>query len=252
MAFWRRDREDRFIRGGVDCWVRALRPALVVGSPTRYRYLMSAETTHEIKERFDANIGRVRALIASQGHVPNGAYGHPPAIRADIREEMLRAAVVLLHAALEDLLRSIEEQWWPTASADAYEAIRFTAPGGDARSKKDKFTLKDLASWRSRSVDDVFSVAIEAHLAQSNYNNVADVKAILNRTGLQAGWVDQDGGPLSSLMTRRHRIAHRADRNFAGRGHASEPIAHGTVVAWADVVEAFGRRVLAELGGGKP
>ena len=53
---------------------------------------------------------------------------------------------------------------------------------------------------------------------------------------------------LKSLMSRRHQIAHRLDRNDAtGRGHhAALSIGKTTIERWIGVVRRFGDELLAE------
>jgi hypothetical protein len=104
-----------------------------------------------------------------------GTRGRPPVGDADI----LRAAVLLLHAALEDLLRSTEELRLPlpTIPPDVFKTFKFVPPSG--KDAKERFTLEDLAAYRGQSVDDVFSKAIESYLDRSNYNNIADVRSAI-------------------------------------------------------------------------
>ena len=65
-----------------------------------------------IGKQFEANLDRVRNLVNLYSASFGKGQGRRPGPDADI----LRAAVVLLHATLEDLLRSLAEWKIPTAS----------------------------------------------------------------------------------------------------------------------------------------
>lgn len=194
----------------------------------------------EIMERFSANVGRVRQLLAVYQRVAGSGPGRPSVGEADI----LRAAVLLLHAALEDLLRSIEEQRLPVAAAKAFSGILF--PG---TRRAEKFSLIELAAYRGQTVDDVFRNAVSAHLEHSNYNNINEVIGALDRAGIMASWGQADRSRIGSMMRRRHWIAHRADRNpVAGRGHhTTQSLGYNVVNTWTLTVEAFGNDVLTHL-----
>ena len=59
--------------------------------------------TVAIRERFERNLQRVRSLVALFSSLTGAGRG-----RASVEiEDILRSAVVLLHASLEDLLRGI-------------------------------------------------------------------------------------------------------------------------------------------------
>lgn len=205
---------------------------------------MSGDSPDIIRARFDANIARVRAFVTRYETAATPG-------RAAVEDaDLLRAAVVLLHAALEDLLRSVEETRLPVADPAALKSIRFAPLGGGIDDRKEKFTLEDLASWRGRTVDDVIWKAIELHLERSNYNNFLEVKQALARSGLSAALKVHDGAILAAMMSRRHWIAHRADRNRnSGRGHfVATSISKASVNAWISLVESLGARVVKLLG----
>src|SRR5438874_2815679 len=114
--------------------------------------------------RFRANLDRVRGLVTLYEEVTAAAPG-----RASVREsDLLRAAVVLLHAALEDLIRGLAAARLPTSSAEVLAEIPVKLKGGSATAMK--VTLGDLAAHRGRSIDDVIAESIGAYLERSNYN----------------------------------------------------------------------------------
>jgi hypothetical protein len=206
---------------------------------------MTMLTKQDVEDRFSANIARVQGLVATYDAVAGPGAGRASVGHADV----LRASVILLHAALEDLLRSIEELRLPGAASNAFDRMRFLTPGGAFKDGKEKFSLVDLAAYRGQSVDDVFHAAIDGHLEHSNYNNIGEVKQALGRVGLLYTIASTNAAALEAMMKRRHWIAHRADVNrMSGRGHhVAQSIGKGLVSSWIDVVESFGRDVLQTM-----
>lgn len=204
--------------------------------------------TYTFQERFQSNVARVRALVATYTDLAGAGRGRASVEHGDI----LRAAVLLLHAALEDLLRSMEETKLPSASARGFEGFRLPLPGRPFRQAKDRFTLVELAEFRGRSVDDVFREAIDLHLEHSNYNNVPELVQALERVEVRCR--PRNPAIVEAMMRRRHLIAHRADRNpMAGSGHhLTQSIGRELVLSWTAEVESFGGALIAELTGSTP
>lgn len=207
---------------------------------------MTSLTKQDIQERFGLNLGRVRSLTQAYSQLVGAGGGRATVEQADI----LRAATVLLHAAMEDLLRSAEELKLPRANKASFDAIKFVPLGGTYKEAKEKFNLVDLAEYRGQTVDDVFSKAIDVYLERSNYNNIGEVKGTLMRIGIDTSFLSRaDSGTLESMMKRRHWIVHRADRNpMSGRGHhAAQSIGVKLIEDWIVAVDAFGKNVLGKL-----
>lgn len=192
-----------------------------------------------IADRFQTNLGRVSGFLSHYDAVTDRTRG-----RGSIAEtDLLRAAVVFLHAALEDLLRSIAEERYPSASPEVLG--RFPLIG----SSKTNFTLKELAAYRDQTVAEVLGRSVAAALERTSFNNVGDIVRLLEETDLPKPLVDPHRGKLAALMSRRHLIAHRADRNdLRGKGqHAANSIAKSMVVLWSTSVKDFGTAILEHL-----
>jgi hypothetical protein len=95
----------------------------------------------EIKERFEVNLSRVQSLIDLYGErAPQGGPG-----RRSVRDtDLLRAAVVLLHAALEDIVRSVTEWKLPQAGAEKFKGIALAGAQGE------RFSVVELVQHRAR------------------------------------------------------------------------------------------------------
>lgn len=164
-----------------------------------------------------------------------------------LKADILRSAVLLLHATFEDLLRSGEELRFLEAPARAFKTIRWVpTPPLDGKKLKDTLTLDELAEFRGQSINDVLFRALQLHLERSNYNNEHDVVGALDRMGLDKRPFVQLFPRLATMMARRHLIAHRADAN--GKfPHLTNPISKKSVEQWLGAVESFGDVLLAGL-----
>lgn len=192
----------------------------------------------EIDQQFRANLERVRNLVVLYEESVPGGRGRKPVPVADL----LRAAVVLLHATLEDLLRSLAEWKLPSAPAASLERIPLTG----SQKSKEKFTLVDLAEFRGLTVDSVIAQAVDAYLERATYNHPGEVADILDKMELKS---EIDAGlrnDLAAMMSRRHLIAHRADRNpRAGVGHQmARSLSAALVKKWIRAVDGFGTLIL--------
>jgi len=193
----------------------------------------------EIETRFAANLERVRHLVdVYQG----GAAG--PGRRPVETTDVLRAAVVFLHATLEDLLRSLLEWKLPLAAAVHLKEVPLTG-----KKPRSSFTLDDLAPFRGTSVDDLIARSVLENLERSNFNDPGEVEGVLDRIGLPKVLLDPYRDKLGPMMKRRHWIVHRADRNTAtGRGHhAARALQQAAVEEWSEALKQFGTNVLAQL-----
>jgi hypothetical protein len=112
-----------------------------------------------------------------------------------------------------------------------------------------KYTLVDIAQHRGMTVAELLTRSVEHSLERSNFNNVDEVASVLVRSNVATSALDPYGGDLAAMMSRRHWIVHRADRNQAqGSGHfAAQSLSPSTVKTWLAAVEAFGKAVLALL-----
>jgi hypothetical protein len=193
----------------------------------------------DIETRFAANLERVRHLV----DVYQGAAAGPGR-RPVETTDVLRAAVVFLHATLEDLLRSLLEWKLPLAAAAHLKDVPLAG-----KKPRSTFTLDDLAPFRGTSVDDLIARSVLENLERSNFNDPGEVEGVLERIGLPKVLLDPYRDKLGPMMKRRHWIVHRADRNTAtGRGHhAAHALQQETVEVWSEALKQFGAGVLARL-----
>jgi len=194
----------------------------------------------EIADRFALNIVRVKNLVAIYS---NQLSGEGRGRRGHQETDVLRAATVLLHASIEDVLRSLAYWKLPSAAPQVLDMIPFA--GGTAM----KITLGTLSSQRGKTVEDVIKESVDASLERSNYNNSVEVCSLLQSIGLNTAVVQLYLSKIEEAMKRRHQIVHRADANpNPGRGnHRVASISPVTVNAWIANTERFVQTVLAQV-----
>lgn len=193
----------------------------------------------EIHERFTQILNRVNHLIEVYAVMASGQG------RRDVETtDILRAAVVFLHATLEDLLRSLLEWRLPTAAPEHLKEVPL-----EGKKARTSFTLDELAVHRGKTVDDLIARSVSANLEDSNFNHPGEIERVLEKIGLPKNLVDSYRNQLGPMMKRRHWIVHRADRNTAiGIGHhPARSLQQAAVRAWRRALEEFGSLVLSKL-----
>jgi hypothetical protein len=199
-----------------------------------------------LKERFRGNIERVKTQVALYEWITSGVRGRPRVAESDL----LRAAVVFLHAALEDLMREIAAWKLPDARPEVLSLVPYA--GGDGRSTK--LSLGDLAKHhRGMSVRDVIFESVLNHLDKSSYNDPDEIARLLAQIGCGASAIkrlmDRHGPNLGVAMSRRHQIAHRLDRNEdSGRGqHGTRSMSKKVVQIWIENIDRFSDDLFEEV-----
>ncbi len=197
-------------------------------------------TPDEIGIVFHRNLQRVQTVIGTYTTAVGPRQGRPSVADSDL----LRAAVVLLHASLEDLLRMVAQERLPTAAP----AVLATIPLPVGTQRKQRFDLAALAipAYRSLQVQEVIDLAVREYLERANYNHPGDIRDLLEQVGLDPKLLTAYSGDIGAMNSRRHLIVHRADANDAtGRGqHPARSLARRTVEAWLSAVQEFGNAVI--------
>lgn len=198
----------------------------------------------KIRSDLQQNLARVESLVKTyETHPQAKGQGRKNAEVLDI----LRAAVVLLHATLEELLRTVAYWKLPTAQASVLNDIPLV--GFPQNSKK--ILLGDLSLHRGKSVDQIIKESIDAHLKKSNFGNRGEITDLLKNLGIDVTKVNATFNELHNLMERRHQIVHRADRQtkVVGSGdHEVRGINKETVRTWAAAVDQFASALFSQIG----
>lgn len=187
-----------------------------------------------IGERFEQNIMRVENLIS--------LYGPPRRGRRKVKDtDILRAALVLLHASMEDFLRYLLISKINTFSSDTLN--NYSLPGQQKRGAS-KFSLGELASYRGKSVEELIVLSVTDYLEKyTSFNNLGEVKKALIQCGIDEEIVDSHNfGNLPDMIERRHNMVHRADRNenVGGQGnHQVKSIGAKSLINYVEAVKAL-------------
>jgi hypothetical protein len=194
----------------------------------------------KLLERITTNLGRVQALITLADH-----YTDPPQELAIYTQDILRAAVVFLHATLEDFLRYVGETYLPASSEEILNRVALL--GTQDVPRPEKFFLGKLAQHRGKTVDQLITESVNAYLDRISFSDTTDISNLLEGAGIAVETVRPLYPRLSALMTRRHQIVHRADLVDAPADHLRKatPIDAATVTEWTGAVKEFCARVMA-------
>lgn len=158
----------------------------------------------EIVERFEENLARAENLILIYDrHIAKSGKGRRPARDTDI----LRAAVVLTHAALEDFLRSITIEKLPACPPDTLDSVPLKGTGTKAATK---FALGALAHFRTLTVEELIQESVREYQQRwATFNDLGQVKRAISLCGADPETLTY--GKIPEAIGRRHRIVHHAD-----------------------------------------
>jgi hypothetical protein len=184
--------------------------------------------------RIATNLRRVLALIDFvDSPLPKDS---PPQTKDDI----LRAAVVFLHATLEDFLRYIGSKYIPSGGEEILNKIPVIGSSNAVHSEK--FFLGKLAKHRDKTVDQLIVESVEANLDKRSFSDTTDIAQLLDSVGVPSDVVEKCYKSLSELMARRHEIVHKGDLkptvNQEGE-RDPEPIDASKVREWFDTILLF-------------
>jgi hypothetical protein len=191
----------------------------------------------DISARFCYNLERVENLVSLFIKLGVGKGGGR---RSTSELDILRAAVVLLHASFEDLIRSTEQAMFETYSDEIWKTVKF--PGvTDREPDRDRLRVCDLRKYKGMSVDFLIAETVAGHLNKKTYNHVEDLTAFITALGVEVEPYRAYFQSLSNLIKRRHHIVHQADKQSAevqGKYRATE-INVSTVKTWIAAVKGF-------------
>lgn len=194
----------------------------------------------EIFERFDRNIQRVDNLCNIFSAVKSSPK-RPTVKEADV----LRAAVVFLHSAMEDYLRSVLTEYLPDHDTKSLDNIALYQNEGRAC----KFSLGALTAHGHLSVSDLIKKSVEEQMRHTSFNDTNDIAGWLSRINININCPSVDLAQLNTTIKRRHKIVHEVDANqMGGRGnHNATSLNLQTVKAWETNVISFVNHIESQL-----
>jgi hypothetical protein len=192
------------------------------------------------RDRFQKNLKRVDRLIDAYKSLKTTTR------RATVEEsDILRAAVVFLHAAQEDYLRGIIVEY--LAEKNNLNVINFSFGNNGNRTKQ--ISLSDLSTRNNElTIGKFVQDQIEEHMQKVSFNKTDDIATWLDRLGVEIK-KDDLFPQIAELIARRHKIVHEADLNEkSGKGHHSaNPISSLSVQEWKEAVMELIARIDAAI-----
>ena len=152
------------------------------------------------------NLWRSRRFIDLASEVEEQGESH---------SDLLGAAIIFLHATLEEYLRLTAIREWPKLESEKLQSVvkRYSRLGN----KNVKLSLTNIIDYRAKTFANLLEDEIHTFLYQSmNFNSLDEVRTFLATVGVsieeilpQLGQETIDN--ISSLIHKRHLIAHQAD-----------------------------------------
>ncbi len=162
------------------------------------------------------------------------------------KEDVLRSAVVFLHATLEDFLRYIGFKYLPTASEAVLDKIGLVDSSDVLRAEK--FLLGKLAKHRGKTVEELIAQSVNSYLDKISFSEPGDISRLLESCDIRLEHVRPFYPAIGQLMRRRHQVVHRADLSESAiEGPRSlVSIDPSAVTEWKEAVKHFVSAVIAE------
>lgn len=149
---------------------------------------------------------------------------------AGVGDDVLRSAVVLAHALLEDFLRTLANKLLPEGDSSA---LREIALAGTCRGKQ-SFQLWQLVQHKQKTVEEVIRESVSEHFEHSTFNNTSEIAQLFEKLHFNIDLVSPEFPTIDKMMRRRHQIVHRSDRAKAPgtNAYTLEPIQLEEVQSW--------------------
>lgn len=191
-------------------------------------------------DRFNKNIQRVDNLC-NIFEVVKETPNRPTVKEADV----LRAAVVFLHSAMEDYLRGVLTEYLPECDTRNLENIALYQNEG----RPGKFSLGTLKPHSELTVSELIKKSVEEQMKHTSFNDTTDISGWMTRINISTSGANVDLSQLNTTITRRHKIVHEVDANQqSGRGyHNAASINLRTVKSWEANVIAFVNLIESQL-----
>lgn len=162
--------------------------------------------------------------------------------------DILRAAVVFMHAALEELIRSLIIVTYANAPQCEIDKVPLFL---QRRSRQaEKFLLGALVEHKHLTVDQVIQKSVESHFQNQTFNNRADLVRAMEMIGVKKGMAKKMLPTLDAMLDRRHQIVHRVDRPKSKDDQwiRATSLSPRHVEKWAKTTLEFGSLLITSAG----
>lgn len=197
----------------------------------------------QIVRRFQDNIRRARNLLSVYQRLDPGGQGRRSVQDTDV----LRAATVFTHAALEEVFRGLVGWKYPSAAEILLNEIPLI--GISETGRPEKFFLGKLGAHRNKTVQQLIDESVSSYVGNMTVNNTTEISSFVRKLGVEPDMVNHQFAAISELIERRHHIVHQADRNDVGGhgNHRAQALHSQTVENWISAVENFVTSLLEQM-----
>ena len=197
-------------------------------------------TTAEINfkqyfEVFLLNIERVNHLISIYQELKPSVDSRSPPIS---EEDILRSAVVLNHASLDNFLRQIARH---KVANSGKEYLHLIPLYKQSKAGLDKFCFLHLYEFRDKTVNQVILDSIIKHYERISFNKPYDITRTFKKEfGFNISSLEKFFPILEKMMKRRHQIVHNADNEKSQGLFTIESMDLDDVKLWFITTRDFG------------
>ena len=190
-------------------------------------------------ERMKGGLQRLTLLVAAA----KAGLDTTDPLHKTTAEDILRAAAVLIHAHLEDFLRTIAGALLPAGDEGCLNGIPLAGVPG----RPEKFLLGKLVQHKGKLVDDVLRESVSEYLERRTFNDTDEIAQTLEALGVDVSKVNKTFPVIQQMMKRRHQIVHRGDRVEGSDPTVLAAISPDEVEAWIEDTTVFLGSLLTEL-----
>lgn len=167
----------------------------------------SSPLVAEVMQHALTNFIRVERLVKLYQREAEGKRGRRDSSTIDV----LRSAVVFIHATLEDGMRTIIRHEFPRHRREMLDKIPLV---GIAQSgNPEKFFLGRLAEHSGKTIDSVIEESLAAYLERTSFTSSNDLVYWLSVLGVEPNTTQHLLPKIEAMMKRRHHIVHRGDKS---------------------------------------
>lgn len=195
-----------------------------------------------LEVEFRENLNRVDNLIEAHRQLEEHDLG-----AVETRLDVLRAAVVMMHSCLEEIIRNLFLFKLPSGSVETLNKIPFMKHESSHRPKP--ILLGELSELRGKFIDNIIRESIDAYVNTMNLNNIAQLCECLRMADVGVEKFRSQFSNLEAMMARRHQIAHQMDRadDMELTNGPITSISLGTVESWREALSRFGELLVNEV-----
>ncbi len=201
------------------------------------------ESEQQLEARLRPYVGRLRENVARVNRLLR--FFDSELEKLEGGDDILRAAVVFIHAYLEDFLRTLAEELLPAGDERSFEDIPLA--GSKSFGRGEKFALGQLAQHRGKTVDQLLRQSVSDYLSRSNFNSTTEIASLLVRLGFRPEEHNKAFDAIDRMIDRRHQIVHRADKRSSSGKTVLQPIERAEVVEWLQATHSFTSSLLTPL-----